>query len=282
MELCCDNFSQHVIYVTLLILSEIPAARDEIMPGSKDKLYFDSEDMLSADDFKSSKNTQRAYALRNPSINKELDIIETSLRGEYLDVPPLEAPISYPFRERPSQTTNPSSPRLTKRPTQPVNTPSPSPIVTPRTPPTAPSSSIHVDVPWYKKWYVWLCAVLAIVVVYAIIPSNSESSVVSGTQQELALSPAINNLDGNYTFREKSGSTPVNGIRTSAIRKLSDSEGQILVTSEYDPEFYDFTFTLDGRVQSEQLGVGEISYNKKLDKITITFKQGERICEFTK
>lgn len=280
MELCCDNFSQHVIYVTLLILSEISDARGEVDP--KEKLYFDREDMLSADDFKSSNNTKRAYALGNLSINKELDIIETSLRGKYLEVPPLEAPISSPRQRRPSQPTNPPSPSTTKRLTQPANPHSTRPTVEPRTSTSAPSSSIHVDVPWYKKWYVWLCAALTIIVIYTIIPINSKSSVVSGTQQEQALSPAIKNLEGNYTLRERLGSTLVNGIRTSAIKKISESDGKILVTSEYGPEFYDFTFTSDGKVQSEQLGVGEISYNKKLDKITIMFKQGERICEFTK
>ncbi|MDE6121359.1 MAG: hypothetical protein K2F63_06175, partial [Muribaculaceae bacterium] len=94
MELCCDYFSHHVIYVTLLILAEMPDARDEVDP--REKLYFEREDMLSASEFDTSPNTRRARALRNDAINKELDIIGKALRGKYLDVPPLSAATASP------------------------------------------------------------------------------------------------------------------------------------------------------------------------------------------
>jgi hypothetical protein len=124
-------------------------------------------------------------------------------------------------------------------------------------------------------------AAAAVILLFAIIPSSSNSSA-DGIQQEQALTTAINNIDGNYTLREKNGSTLVNGIRTAAIKKISSDKANILVMSEYGQDLYSFSFTSDGKVQSEELGDGEITYKEKLDKTTIRFKQGERVCEFTK
>lgn len=141
-----------------------------------------------------------------------------------------------------------------------------------------------VETPWYKKWYTWACALIIFIGIGGLIINgiSSNSNTDIQTVVDMGIVKAIDKIEGNYTLREKNGSTSINGIRTAAIKKVSDTEARILVTSEYGPEFYDFTFTSDGKIQSEKLGTGEISYNDRLDKITITFKEGERICEFTK
>ena len=110
--------------------------------------------------------------------------------------------------------------------------------------------------------------------------NNNDNGCVAKT--ELNASAAIGRIEGNYTLREKNAGVLVNGIRTATIKKTSETQAKILVVTEYGPELYEFTLNADGGVVSEQLGKGEITYNEKLDKITLTFKQGERICEFTK
>lgn len=94
MELCCDNFSHHVIYVSLLILAELPSARENV--DTREKIYFDREDMLSANEFSTCPNTKRALALNNAAITEEINIIIKALRGKYLDVPPLKSSVTTP------------------------------------------------------------------------------------------------------------------------------------------------------------------------------------------
>jgi hypothetical protein len=112
--------------------------------------------------------------------------------------------------------------------------------------------------------------------------SDSNKNTGEPVKTEVNVLTAIGRLEGNYTLREKNAGVLVNGIRTAAIKKTSDTQARILVVTEYGPEMYEFTLNANGSVESEQLGKGEISYNEKLDKITLTFKQGERICELTK
>ena len=155
---------------------------------------------------------------------------------------------------------------------------------TPRNPTTTyPRTTSQPTTSWYKQWYIWVGIIAMIgVLAFAGMKYGNKDKAESSTQTAIAITTAINRLDGNYTFRETDGGMLVNGIRTAAIKKVSGTQARILVTSEYGPEFYDFTLNTNGGVESEQLGIGEITYKENLDKITLTFKQGERICEFTK
>lgn len=150
-------------------------------------------------------------------------------------------------------------------------------------PPLVPYISKHPKVD-EKSSPLWACAIIIAIGIGSLIINgiSSGSNTNIQTIDNIGIAKAIDKIEGNYTLREKNGSTSINGIRTAAIKKKSDTEARILVTSEYGPDFYDFTFTSDGKIQSEKLGTGEIAYNERLDKITITFKEGERVCEFTK
>ena len=138
--------------------------------------------------------------------------------------------------------------------------------------------------PWYKQWYTWVGAAILMAFLYFTFgkSDSNNKNVGEPVKTEVNLSTAISRLEGNYTLREKNAGVLVNGIRTAAIKKTSDIQARILVVSEYGPEIYEFSLDASGSIESEQLGKGEITYNEKLDKITLTFKQGERICELTK
>lgn len=143
-------------------------------------------------------------------------------------------------------------------------------------------SSGQTGTPWYKKWYLWAGAAVLMAFLYFTFGQSDSNNSGTVVQTDINVATAISRLEGNYTLREKNSDVSVNGIHTAAIKKTSESQARILVSTEYGPEFYDFTFSVNGSIESEQLGKGEITYNEKLDKISLTFKQGERICEFTK
>jgi hypothetical protein len=164
---------------------------------------------------------------------------------------------------------------ITPTPIEPTSAPMPEPAPIPEYRP------IPKETPWYNKWYVWICAALVVIGVILVAMPHSGGTKDTLTKEE-GITEALNNLEGNYTLREKNGSTIVNGIRTAAIKKISDSQAKILVTSEFGQSYYEFTFSSIGEVQSEQLGTGEIAYKERLGKITIIFKQGDNVCEFTK
>lgn len=153
----------------------------------------------------------------------------------------------------------------------------------PNPPRPRPVQAIPTVTPWYKKWYTWVGAAILMAFLYFTFgKSDSNKNTGEPVKTEVNVLTAIGRLEGNYTLREKNAGVLVNGIRTAAIKKTSDTQARILVVTEYGPEMYEFTLNANGSVESEQLGKGEISYNEKLDKITLTFKQGERICELTK
>jgi hypothetical protein len=301
-----DNFSQQIIYLSLLAVARNPSLGRESnrLIGDK-KMFFNAKDFESDKAFTESEGYKAIAKIKDKEIEGRLAELRRAVGGNLSDVKSIVEYQTSPYEE---EVYNPEQnhyqeevykPRTIKE--EPVYAPGPSsngeerqdpippkPPITPRPPiqPVGPTPSYNQEstseTPWYKKWYTWLgAAAAAVILLFAIIPSSSNSSA-DGVQQEQALSAAINNIDGNYTLREKNGSTLVNGIRTAAIKKVSDGQAKILVTSEYGQDFYDFTFSADGKVQSEQLGEGEIRYKEKLDKITIIFKQGERVCEFTK
>lgn len=272
-----DYFSQHVIYFSLLAYSRFP----ELIPDNAEKsLLFHSIDYQSKTSFTNA-NIYKFITQNCKHDNetdkillKELGILAQAVTGDINSIPPLK---NYSIDKFNGEENNNQQTNL--NPTSPIGGINNWTITPPR--PIAPKT---ISIPWYKKWRVWIYAlVVAIGIGYFVINAiTTEKTSLEKTVLNENIIKAIYNLEGNYTFREKNGSIPVNGIRTAAIKKISDSRARILVTSEYGPEFYDFTFASEGNVQSETLGAGEISYNERLDKITIIFKKGDKICEFTK
>jgi hypothetical protein len=274
-----DFFSQHVIYLSLLAYSHFPS----LIPEKPEKeMLFNSIDYLNETAFTNSKAYR--YLVENCNaadsdhkiIMEELHILRNAINSDVTEVVPLE-----------NQTYN-----RTIGNTKPKG--SPNGVITPIGRPTSfnptrpisnstRTTSTHVETPWYKQWYTWVGAAVFVGLLY-IGFANSDSKTDDGdaVRTEMVVSTAISRLEGNYTLREKNAGVSVNGIRTAAIKKTSESQARILVSTEYGPEFYDFTLNANGQIESEQLGKGEITYNEKLDKITLTFKQGERICEFAK
>lgn len=274
-----DFFSQHVIYLSLLAYSHFPS----LIPEKPEKaMLFNSIDYLNETAFTNSKAYR--YLVENCNaadsdhkiIMEELHILRNAINSDVTEVVPLE-----------NQTYN-----RTIGNTKPKG--SPNGVITPIGRPTSfnptrpisnstRTTSTHVETPWYKQWYTWVgAAVFAGLLYIGFANSDSKTDDGDAVRTEMVVSTAISRLEGNYTLREKNAGVSVNGIRTAAIKKTSESQARILVSTEYGPEFYDFTLNANGQIESEQLGKGEITYNEKLDKITLTFKQGERICEFAK
>lgn len=289
-----DYFSQHVIYLSLLTYSRFP----QLIPDKPEKsLLFTSSDYNSNEAFVGS-NAYR-YIKENCKIGNdkdeiilnELNIIENAITNKIELVPPLVPYISkHPEVDEKSSPLGVGKTKVDiQKTTNPKNSTSQGTYVYGGQSIPKPGEQTHtqkqlIETPWYKRWYAWVCALIIAIGIGSLIINgiSSGSNTNIQTVDNIGIVKAIDKIEGNYTLREKNGSTSINGIRTAAIKKTSDSEARILVTSEYGPEFYDFTFTSDGKIQSEKLGTGEIAYNERLDKITITFKEGERICEFTK
>jgi hypothetical protein len=306
LSLNMDNFSQQVIYLSLLAVAKNPSLGKKEKKFIEDhKMFFYGCNFVNDKEFTGSEGYKAIAKIKDKEIEGRLAELRRAVGGNLSDVRSIVEYQTSPYEE---EVYNPEQnhyqeevykPRTIKE--EPVYAPGPSsngeerqdpippkPPITPRPPiqPVGPTPSYNQEstseTPWYKKWYTWLgAAAAAVILLFAIIPSSSNSSA-DGIQQEQALTTAINNIDGNYTLREKNGSTLVNGIRTAAIKKISSDKANILVMSEYGQDLYSFSFTSDGKVQSEELGDGEITYKEKLDKTTIRFKQGERVCEFTK
>lgn len=285
-----DYFSQQVIYLTLLAVAENPALANESNNLVSDKkMLFDERDLASEEAFITSPGYKAVAAINNTDVRLRLAELREAVKGRLENVRSivefntenrtrrfeqneknrtLREEIIGRRDEHLNTGATQTAPQREARPqanTQARRSQSQTPTVT----------------PWYKKWYTWaVVAALVIGLMYYQKPFNGGDT--NPTQTEVSIAPALNKLEGNYTLREKNAGTLVNGIRTAAIKKESDTQARILVTSEYGPEFYDFTITVDGKIQSEQLGTGDITYNERLDKVTLTFKQGERLCEFTK
>lgn len=276
-----DNFSQQVIYLSILAVAEQPhLASEEKRFISGKKMFFEAKDFVNVNNFIESEGYKAIASINNNEIKSRLAELKNAVNSRLENVKSIVGHDLRLDNVRASQNNNENvkynnnEEKRTLIDTS-VKINQPEQEILP--PPTEKSKA-----PWYKNWYIWICAAIVTSIFVTIIPYGKEKAIEGNTQKEQIIITALNNLEGNYTFREKNGSTPVNGIRTAAIKKKSDTEARILVTSEYGPEFYDFTFTSDGKIQSEKLGTGEIAYNERLDKITITFKEGERICEFTK
>lgn len=93
-ETYSDNFSQHIIYTAMLVYGHSPALRPT--DNSNKHLYFEKEDVASANAFYNSPRVKAARALGIPEINAELDLILKALRGSYPDIPPLKKAFQKP------------------------------------------------------------------------------------------------------------------------------------------------------------------------------------------
>lgn len=277
-----DNFSQQVIYISILAVAEQPhLASEEKRFISGKKMFFEAKDFANVNNFIESEGYKAIASINNNEIKSRLAELKNAVNSRLKDVKSIVEHNSQPSNIRVNQKGNNENIRYDNNEEKRtfidtsviINQPGRQILLPPKE---------KFKTPWYKKWYVWIWAAILTGLFVTIIPYGEEKIVEGNTQKEQIITYALNNLEGNYTFREKNGSTLVNGIRTAAIKKTSESEARILVTSEYGPEFYDFTFIPDGKIQSEKLGAGEITYNERLDKITIIFKQGDKICEFTK
>lgn len=278
-----DNFSQQVIYLSLIAIAQDLSLVSESRGLVADKkLFFNFKDFSDDSSFVASDGYKAMAAIDNSEVKNRLAELRCAVNSKLADVKSIVEFSSQDDSRNAQEERNKKlrEKLIIKRDTE-RNKASVNTSVGTKKP--SVMHSAQTGTPWYRKWYVWACAAVVVVgLAFAILPSDNEAIAGHATQTELAITTATNRLDGNYTLREMNGGTLVNGIRTAAIKKTSESQARILVTSEFGPEFYDFTLNTNGIVKSEQLGTGEITYNKKLDKITLTFKQGERICEFTK
>lgn len=303
-----DFFSQQIIYLALLAIARNSSLADEEkhLVGEK-KMFFDVGDFKDDNAFVSSKGYKAIAAINDDEIKGRLAELRKAVSGNLSEVRSivdysstiihsnnikkpdddlvklLQAMSLHIKAANGNQNTAQNRTRSTTTPSS-SSTSTSSSSTSPRYSTSKTTITSHTS-PAYKKWYLW-AAIIAIAVVLYYTIGNKESAQVTAEDNsvvpEMVVSKAVGNIEGNYSLREKIDGVPVNGIRTCAIKKTSDNQGRILVTSEYDPEFIDFSFDAYGKVSSEQLGAGEITYNEKLNKTTITFRQGNRICKFIK
>lgn len=102
-----DYFSQHLIYVTLLMLS-----RDMSLRTSIDATLFTQTDLSSLRNFEGSNGYRKGISMGDPEIKEELQLLGRAIYGRYLDVPPLKAapePVETPKPEAklPTETPKP-------------------------------------------------------------------------------------------------------------------------------------------------------------------------------
>ena len=280
-----DSYSQLVIYLSLLVIAEEPQLFN---PSLDDIILFTKGDMQSRHSLLNSDVYKKVSKIQNNKIKFLLEELVEAIGEPLSKVRPIteiiatrEKPISIVYGVgndgQSQQGTDTSSPTG-------ISTPTGIPNPTPNPPRSRPVQATPTVTPWYKQWYTWVGAAILMAFLYFTFgkPDSNHKNYGEPVKTEVNVSAAIGRLEGNYTLREKNAGVLVNGIRTAAIKKTSETQARILVVSEYGPEIYEFTLDANGSIESQQLGKGEITYNEKLDKITLTFKQGERICEFTK
>lgn len=303
-----DFFSQQIIYLALLAIARDNSLADEEkhLVGEK-KMFFDVGDLKDDNAFVSSKGYKAIAAINDDEIQGRLAELRKAVSGNLSEVRSIvdySSPIihSNKIKKQDDDTlallqtlgivqmktangNQNTSQNRTRYTTTSSSTTTTSPVYT--SSPRSSSKKITTSntSPTYKKWYLWAGIIAIAAVLYYAIGNKGNAQITAednSTVPEMVVSTAIEHIEGNYSLREKADGALVNGIRTCVIKKTSDTQGSILVTSEYDPEIIDFSFDAYGKVSSEQLGSGEITYNEKLNKTTITFKQGNRICEFIK
>lgn len=132
-----------------------------------------------------------------------------------------------------------------------------------------------------KNWKMIAAAaavmLLLVIAVPAMLPGN-------GTKKEQAVqtSPTMMpSLEGFYYLKVTNGDTQEGTLRTCQVREYGNNTARVLVTSDYDPEVYEFTYSDDGTLYSRDMGSGKMTYNKRLDRIVLTFKKDDTTWEFT-
>ena len=90
----------------------------------------------------------------------------------------------------------------------------------------------------------------------------------------------IGNLEGSYSMKFTSdGETR---YATASVKKTATREHQIVRVTVYGPTVYTFTVTEDGKVSSEELGTGSVSYRPDLKLTTIRFEKSNFLCELSR
>ena len=90
----------------------------------------------------------------------------------------------------------------------------------------------------------------------------------------------IGNLEGSSSMKFTSdGETR---YATASVKKTATREYQIVRVTVYGPTVYTFTVTEDGKVSSEELGTGSVSYRPDLKLTTIRFEKSNFLCELSR
>lgn len=133
-----------------------------------------------------------------------------------------------------------------------------------------------------------ICITIAVVAVmiYALagfisMDNNVTKDQVEQTSHESILE-GLEKMEGYYYLCEKNNGKQIGTIRTCQVKKFEGNTVRILITSDYDPEVYEFTYSEDGTLYSQEMGSGNMTYKKKLEKIVLTFKKGDTTWKFSK
>ncbi len=90
----------------------------------------------------------------------------------------------------------------------------------------------------------------------------------------------IGNLEGSYSMKFISeGETR---YATASVKKIAERQYQIARVTVYGPAVYTFTVTDDGKVSSDELGAGTVSYRSDLKLTTIRFEKTNFLCELSR
>lgn len=137
-----------------------------------------------------------------------------------------------------------------------------------------------------KTWIIITSVAVAILAIAIAVPimipdkKAVEEPVVQNSREHIL--EAIAGLEGYYYLQETNEGKLIGTIRTCQVKKFDGNTARILITSDYDPEVYEFTYSEDGTLYSQEMGSGNMTYKKKLEKIVLTFKKGDTTWKFSK
>ena len=92
--------------------------------------------------------------------------------------------------------------------------------------------------------------------------------------------PAPESLPGNYSMK-----MVVDGqahYSTAVVKRSLDGRFQISRITVYRPVNYYFSMDEKARVISDELGVGQATYQSKINKTTILFEKEGALCELSR
>ncbi|MCQ2141769.1 MAG: hypothetical protein MJY83_05430 [Bacteroidales bacterium] len=144
-------------------------------------------------------------------------------------------------------------------------------------------TSVENEAPKKKvSWIPW--AIVTVVLVGAAVAFFSFKKGIDdtlATKSEQALSvetqaASEENLLGGYDVLLVSGD--IENHFTAVIDQ--DEMGDLLlhIYSEYEPKVLRLEILEDGKISNEELGVGVMTYQKSIDKLSITFEKGNAKC----